>query len=48
MDLKNLHETYGRLCIQAEIINNQIMEVKKMIAEKMNDANKPKAEEPKE
>ena len=36
MDLKNLYETYGKLMIQLEIINNQIMEVKKMIAEEMN------------
>ena len=45
MDLKNLYETYGKLMIQAEIIQNQIMEVKKMIAEEMN---RPKVEEPKE
>ena len=43
MDDKELMERYGRLCVQAEIIQGQIMECKRLIAEEMR---KPK-EEPK-
>lgn len=35
MELKGLYELYGQLSIQAEIMNNRIMEVKKQIAEKL-------------
>lgn len=41
MELKELHEKYGELMIQAEIINARVQEVKRMIAEEMN---KPKKE----
>ena len=39
MTLEQLHQRYGNLMIQLEIIQNQVMECKKMIAEEMN---KPK------
>ena len=32
----NLYERYGKLLIQAEILNNQIAECKKLIAEEIN------------
>lgn len=47
MDLKTLHEQYGAACIQLEIWQNKVMELKRAIAEEMN---KPKiipAKEPK-
>lgn len=37
MTLAQLHERYGQLMIQAEIIQNQVMECKKAIAEKMSE-----------
>lgn len=39
MEMKELYERYGQLQIQAEITNGQIMEVKKAIAQKMNEQN---------
>lgn len=41
MTLAQLHERYGMLCIQAEIIQNQVMECKKLIAEEMQKPRKP-------
>ena len=40
MTLDQLHQEYGKLMIQAEILNGRIQEVKKMIAEELQ---KPKA-----
>ena len=37
--MEKLYEEYGRLAVQAEITNNQLMEVKKRISEELN---KPK------
>jgi hypothetical protein len=34
--MEKLYEDYGRLAIQAEIVNSQLMEVKKKIAEELN------------
>lgn len=45
MTLEQLHQRYGQLMIQAEIIQNQVMEIKKQIAEEMQkpkDTNVPK------
>ena len=39
MELKDLHEEYGKLMIQAEIIQSKIQQVKQQIA---NEMNKPK------
>jgi len=39
MTLKELHEEYGKLMIQAEIIQGRINDIKRQIAEEMN---KPK------
>ena len=41
MNIGNLYEDYGRLSIQAEIVNGQLMETKKKIAEELNNPNKP-------
>lgn len=35
MELKELHEEYGRLMIQLEILQNKVLDVKRKIAEKM-------------
>ena len=43
----NLYERYGKLLIQAEILNNQIAECKKLIADDMNKKAQP-VEAPKE
>lgn len=40
--MKELHEKYGRLMIQLEIIQAQVNEVKKQIAQKMNQPPQPK------
>lgn len=37
--MKELYEQYGQLMVQAEIINNQIQQVKAKIAQELN---KPK------
>ena len=37
MTLEQLYQRYGQLAIQAEILQNQLMEVKRQIAEKMNE-----------
>ena len=34
--MKELYEQYGRLMVQAEIINNQVQECKRKIAEQLN------------
>jgi hypothetical protein len=34
--MENLYEQYGKLSIQAEIVNGQLMEVKRKIAEELN------------
>ena len=39
--LDDLHRKYGFLCIQLEILQNQVMECKKLIAEAMNQPRKP-------
>jgi len=39
--MKELYEEYGRLLIQAEILNNKIAEIKQRIAEELR---KPKPE----
>ena len=36
MELSKLHEQYGRLAIQLEIIQGKIQETKRAIAEAMN------------
>jgi hypothetical protein len=36
MEMKELYETYGKLLVDAEILNSQIAEVKRQIAEKLN------------
>jgi hypothetical protein len=38
---EDLYTTYGKLMIQAEIIQNQINETKKQIAELINNPQKP-------
>ena len=40
MDLKNPYEAYGQACINFEIAQNRMMEIKRLIAEEMN---KPKS-----
>ena len=35
-DLKDLYAEYGRLVVEAEILNNKILEVKRQIAEELN------------
>ena len=40
MTIEQLHQQYGKLMIQLEIIQNQVLEVKKQIAEEMNNQNK--------
>lgn len=45
MELKELYTAYGELVIQAEIVQGRIMEVKKKIAEALN---QPKPKEPNE
>lgn len=37
MTLAELHQRYGQLMIQLEILQNQVLECKKQIAEKMNE-----------
>jgi len=37
MTLDQLHQRYGQAMIQLEILQNQVMEIKKQIAEKMNE-----------
>jgi hypothetical protein len=41
MTLDQLHQRYGQLMIQLEIVQNQVMECKKLIAEEMNKPVKP-------
>jgi len=36
VELKELHEEYGKLMIQSEILQGRVMEVKRAIAEAMN------------
>jgi hypothetical protein len=40
--MEKLYEDYGRLSIQLEIVNNQLMEVKKKIAEELSKQPMPK------
>ena len=46
MELKELYEEYGKLQIQAEILNNRTMEVKRQIAELLNKPPQPPEEKP--
>lgn len=36
MEIKELYEIYGQLSIEVEILNSNILTVKKQIAEKLN------------
>jgi hypothetical protein len=36
MELKELYEQYGKLLVDAEILNSQIANIKRQIAEKLN------------
>lgn len=47
MNLKELYTQYGELMVQFELLQSQISQVKKKIADALNDANKPKQEEAK-
>jgi len=40
--MDKLYEDYGRIMIQLEILQNKAMELKKKIAEAMNEAQAPK------
>lgn len=46
--LKELYARYGELAVKAEVINNQIIEVKRLIAEALNAEGGKKAVETKE
>ena len=41
MTLAELHEQYGAACIQLEIWQGKVMELKRLIAEKMNEKPTP-------
>lgn len=36
MEISNLYKEYGELMIKSEILNNQIIQVKTLIAEQLN------------
>lgn len=48
MSIEKLHEQYGELMIQKEIIDNRVMEVKRAIANEMNKPKEEKKEVPSE
>jgi len=48
MELKELHERYGQLMIQLEVIQNQVIECKRLIAEAMSKPPEPPKEEKKD
>jgi len=35
-DLEKLYAEYGRLMVEAEIVNNKLLQIKKQIAEELN------------
>jgi len=43
-NLQDLYAEYGRLTIQAEILNNRILEIKRQIAEELNKPPTPQEE----
>ena len=43
-DLKDLYAEYGRLMVEAEILNSKINEIKRQIAEELNRRILPNAE----
>ena len=46
MTLEQLHQRYGQLMIQLEIVQNQVMETKKLIAEEMQKPRNPNVANP--